>query len=288
MSNFAFPAMPTFHGSWQAIYFEPIVGSGERITIAVLAKSITGEYKVVRSMRSEIFECLYGINAPKVVSMVDLTIASISRQLELNKVTDDWVAPIDGVTLGQTHRASAQDINGILRQGLRFSASLSSLALDADRCEDEEVQPKRYTSKFSKTIKEKLEIINPSLVDSFNQKIKISESDALVTYGFMNDRYVTNFGLLVPSRLSASITTIKAKIFDIEALKRSNYLLKPLRYEVIIGTPSFEDPTLTDSAVLNLRNSLEMIEELADKDEIHIYRALDSDNAAHHIVKHAA
>lgn len=288
MNNFTFPAMPTYQGYWQAIYFEPIVGSGERITVGLLATSDSGEYRVIRSMRSELFECLYGINAPKVSSMVDLVISSVSRSLDSCGSIENWKSPIDGVILGSATRAFANDINGILKQGLRFSASLSTLALDAERDDTDEVQPRRYTAKFSKTIKEQLKVINPKLVDSFNQKIKLSDSDALTTYGFMNDKYVSNFGLLVPARLSASINTIKAKIYDIEALKKSNYLFRPLRFEVIIGTPSFDDPTLTDSAILNLKNSLELMEELADKDEINIYRATDSHSAASHVAKYAA
>lgn len=288
MSNLSFPSMPTYQGSWQAIYFEPIVGSGERITVGLLATSDLGDFKVVRAMRSEVFECLYGINAPKISSMVDLVVASVNSTLEAYGSMESWNSPIDGVILGESKRAFAHDINGILKQGLRFSASLGSLALEAERDDIDEVQPRRYTSNFSKKIQKQIEIIDRSLVNSFNQKIKISGSDALTTYGFMNDRYVSNFGVLVPTRLSASMNTIKAKIFDIEALKKSEYLMKPQRFEVIIGTPSFDDPTLTDQTIMNLRNSLEMVEEIADKDEIRIFRAVDSTMAAQHVSKYAA
>jgi hypothetical protein len=32
--DLVFPEMPTYQGYWQPIYFEPVVGSGERITVA--------------------------------------------------------------------------------------------------------------------------------------------------------------------------------------------------------------------------------------------------------------
>ncbi len=32
-----FPELPTYKGVWHPIYLEPIVGSGERVTVAVVA-----------------------------------------------------------------------------------------------------------------------------------------------------------------------------------------------------------------------------------------------------------
>lgn len=286
--SISFPEMPSYHGFWQSVYFEPIIGSGERITVGVLAVSNYGDAKVVRAMRSELFECLYGINAPKIINMIDLVISSIEIELTKFKTLEQWVSPIEGINLGQATLACDVDLNAILKQGLRFTASLSALSIDAEREDADEVQPKRYTSQFSSNIKDQLELINPRLTNCFNQKIKIAGSDALTAYGFINDRYVTNFGLLVPSRLSASMNIIKAKIYDIEALKKSNYCLKPERFEIIIGTPSFDDPTLSDATILRLKNSLELVEEIADKDEINIFRAINPITAAQHVARYAA
>jgi hypothetical protein len=285
---FTFPEMPAYKGYWQSVYFEPIIGSGERITVGVLAVGDFGDAKVVRAMRSELFECLYGINAPKIINMIDLVISSIENELTKYKTLEQWHSPIGGINLGKETLACDVDLNAILRQGLRFTASLSALSIDAEREDSYEVQPKRYTSQFSSNIKGQLKLIDPRLTNSFNLKIKISGSDALTTYGFMNDRYVTNFGLLVPSRLSASMNIIKAKIYDVEALKKSNYYLQPERFEIIIGTPSFDDPTLSDASILRLKNSLELVEEIADKDEINIFRATDPLSAAQHVAKYAA
>lgn len=283
-----FPEMPLYEGSWQPIYFEPVVGSGERVTIAVAAYGVTGEFQIIQSIRSELLECLYGINAPKIHSMIELILLSSRNYFKQYKTLDSWKPPFDGVFLGHVSRALDEDLPGILKQAIRFSSSLSSLALDAERDEEEELQPKRYSAKFSKNIQTELHSINSSLNDSFNQKVKVSGSDVLTTFGFMNDRYVSNFGLLVPTRMSGSLNSIKAKIFDIEALKKSSYLMVPERFEVIIGTPSFSDPTLSDKAVTRLKDTLEMVEEIALKEDICVFRAETAFAAAEHINKVAA
>ncbi|EIN5961132.1 hypothetical protein ACYVL9_002966 [Vibrio fluvialis] len=278
-----FPEMPEYKGAWQAIYFEPVVGSGERVTIAVAGFGVSGEFQIIQSIRSELLECLYGINAPRIRSMIDMVIQSSRAYYSREKTLKAWKAPIDGVFLGQLTQALDYDLTGILKQAIRFSSSLSSLALDAERDDEEEDQPKRYSAKFSKSIQTELYAINSALDDSFNQKIKVSESDVLTPYGFMNDRYVSNFGLLVPTRMSGSLNAIKARIFDIEALKKSNYLMKPQRFEVIIGTPSFSDPTLSDKSIIRLKDTLEMVEEIALKENINVFRAESALEAAKHI-----
>ena len=52
---------PLYQGAWQAIYMEPIVGSGEKITIAIMALGIDKkDTKVIQAIRPELIDCLYG------------------------------------------------------------------------------------------------------------------------------------------------------------------------------------------------------------------------------------
>ncbi|MFT4927515.1 MAG: hypothetical protein ACI8WB_003626 [Phenylobacterium sp.] len=285
--NLTFPEMPSYQGSWQSIYLEPVIGSGERITIATVAISASGEYKVIQAIGDELLDCLYGTHAIQMQNMIDLIISSLNNCLAEHGRLECWQAPIDGVILGQSSVALDTDLDGILRQAIRFTASLSALALDADRTDDE-LQPKKYAAQFAANIQEELRRINPSLLNAFNQKVKISQSDILTSFGFLNDRYVANFGLLIPTKMSVSLNSIKAKLFDIESLKKSNYLLMPNKFEVVIGIPALDDPTLSDKAIHRLRSTLEMVEELAFNENIAIYRAENAKSAAQHIIKFAA
>ncbi len=117
---------------------------------------------------------------------------------------------------------SDYDINGLLKQAIRFSASLNSLALEAERDENEE-EKRVYSDQWPRKILEETCLINDNLAKYFRKKIKISEAEILTTSGFLNERYASNFGLLAPTRLSASLNTIKAKLLDLETLKNHNY-----------------------------------------------------------------
>ena len=277
-----FPKMPSYRGVWAPVFLEPIVGSGERVTIAVIAISKNNEYKVIQAIRNELLDCLYGMNSVNIQDMIDFVIKSFHTTIKKNNTIDNWVSPFDGVILGKKVEAIDESLDGILRQAIRFSSSLSTLALDADR-NDDEVQPRRYAEQFSKNIQSELKLIKPWLLSSFNQRIKLSDAEIMTSYGFINDRYASNFGLLIPTRMSVSLNSVKAKLFDLEKLRKSQYLMKPTTIEVIIGTPYLEDPTLTDKSVERLKSSLEMIEEFAYKEDIKVFRAESAKVAAEHI-----
>lgn len=137
-----FPVIPSYSGHWRTIYLEPIIGSGERIAIVVFAIGSDRRLKVAQSIRVELLDCLYGLQAGNIQSMIDWIILSLHDAYKSKGNLDNWIPPFGGVTCGAFIEAADHDIDGILKQAVRFTASLSNIALDADRTEEEE-EPKR-------------------------------------------------------------------------------------------------------------------------------------------------
>lgn len=282
-----FPTSPEYKGSWFSIYLEPIIGSGEKITVAVIAIGADKQYRVIQAIRPELLDCLYGSQASQMQSMIDWIIESASTEIQSNETINTWSPPFDGVKLGKEYDAADENIEGILKQAIRISASLSTLALDADR-EDDEEQPKRYTENWTKSISEEVKLIAPHFASNFNKRLQVSDTKIFTSYGFLTDNYVSNFGLLVPSRLSASLNAMKAKLFDLESLQKSHLLIKPQKYEIIIGTPAYDDPTLSDRAINRIQDTIEMVKELAQAENINLVQAQNAKQAAKHLYDVAA
>ena len=282
-----FPDSPSLKGVWHAIYLEPIIGSGERITVAVAAITSGSEFSVVQAIRSELLDCLYGTQAENIQNMINWLLSSAREFIKSSGNLDGWRAPFEGVVCTAATLASDSSIDGILKQAIRFSASLSTLSLDADRHEDDQ-QPRKYTSRWATHIADELKLINPHLMSSLKYKISIGGSGIQTTFGFFNDRYVSNFSLLMPLNLSSSLTLVKAKILDLENLKKSPMLIKPEKFELIIGVPSFSDPTLSDRSLINLRKNIELVNELAGQEGITVFSADNASKAAQRIHDFAA
>lgn len=185
-----FPESPSYKGVWHAIYLEPIVGSGERITVAVAAISSQSEFNVIQAIRSELLDCLYGIQSQNIQNMINWLIKSASKYIQATGGLEGWKAPFEGVVCTEATQASDNNIDGVLRQAIRFSASLSTLSLDADRDSDDQ-QPKKYASRWATNIADELRGINPHLTSYLKQKIKIGDSGIQTTFGFLNDRYAS-------------------------------------------------------------------------------------------------
>lgn len=281
-----FPKAPAYKGVWHAIYLEPIVGSGERVTVAVAAIASQSEFNVIQAIRSELLDCLYGTQSQNIQNMINWLIESATDCIKVAGCLDNWDVPFEGVICSDPVQALDGNIDGILRQAVRFSASLSTLSLDADR--DDDQQPKTYSSRWATSIAEELRVINPQLTSFLKQKIKIGDTRIQTSFGFLNSSYASNFALLVPSNLSSSLTTVKAKILDLETFQKSQFLTKPEKYEIIIGTPSYSDPTLSDKSLSNLKNNIEFIKEIAAQEKIQVFNTDNACEAAKHISESAA
>lgn len=282
-----FPPLPLYKGVWGSIQIEPIIGSGEKITIAVCAVGEDGDYRVVQSLSDELLELLYRNHKNNMADLINVITSSLSIYLALNKDISNWEPPMSGVVIGKVSLALDVDIEGIIDQGLRFSSSFSDL-LENNVPNTSSSDRKRIYTRFSNNILKQVADIDPTLTESFNRRVRVADSDVKTSFGFLNDKYASNFGLLTPNNLSSSLNNIKARIFDIEALKKSGLLFKPETYEVIVGTPSFDDPTLSDKLLHRLKNTFEMVEEIADKDDIRIFRVSGAQEAADRIIKFAA
>ncbi|MGI2030247.1 hypothetical protein [Endozoicomonas acroporae] len=283
-----FPPPPNYNGVWQALYLEPIVGSGEKITVAIAAVGNNSEFSVIQAIRPELLECLYGNKSVHMQNMIDWLVKSAQNKISKSGDLDKWTPPFDGVIMGSPVEAKDENIDGILKQAIRFSASLSSLSLDADREEEEPQQPKKYTERWAKSINDELKLINPSLTSFFEKRAKVYDVNIQTTYGFLNEKYVANFGVLVPVRLSSSLTTVKAKILDLEAFKKTNMLAKPEKFEIIIGIPNYKDPTLSDKSINKIKENMDLICEIAHQKEIDVFHTSRADTAAVHLNQVAA
>ncbi|MFP2422199.1 hypothetical protein ACLEXA_11755 [Pseudescherichia vulneris] len=283
-----FPSKPVYHGKWWAISFEPIVGSGERINAIVVAKGDDGRHDVIQSIRDDVLDALYGIKSDGIKDMLSWVRQSIISHITDNNDVDSWASPISGFKVSKSAQALDDNLSGIFRQAIRLSASLGTLSLEAERDEEDEQVGQKQTEQWATRIFDESKILNPALNGYFGSRVRLSGVNVHTKFGFYNDIYASNFGLIVPSRLSASINTIKAKVYDLESLKKSSMVLKPETVDIIVGIPSFDDPTIPQKTVEKMRSHQDEMTELASKEGINFIPVHSAKQAAERIALKAA
>lgn len=286
-----FPELPTFKGEWRAIQLEPIIGSGERITVAISALGQNGEHKAIQAIRTDLLECLYGEKAKEMSDMISLILQSLkSQHANLN----EWVAPFEGVAISPPQQTISKDINGILRQAIQFSASLSSLALAVEHNEESQSnQVKKENTRWANAVKALVVNRNPALSRYFDAQYQATEKSPIKSkLSFASPNYVANVGTLQPTRLSPSVQSLKSKILDIEIFKNDTPPLfqdNLIRKEIIVGMPDLEtDITLSPRSIQTIKNYTELLQEISHKQNILLHTVHSHQQAANRIIEMTA
>lgn len=283
-----FPIKPMYHGKWWAVSFEPIVGSGERINAIVVARGDDGRHDVIQSIRDDVLDSLYGMKSDSIKDMLSWVKQSILMHIANDSDLDSWISPVSGFEVIKSARALDDNLPGIFRQAIRLTSSLGTLSLEAERSEEDEQSGQKQTEQWATRIFDESSILCPSLNGFFGTRVRLSGVNVYTKFGFYNDKYASNFGLIVPSRLSASINTIKAKVYDLESLKKSSMVLKPETVDIIVGIPSFDDPTIPQKTVDKMRSHQDEMTELASKEGINFISVHNAKQAAERIALKAA
>lgn len=277
-----FPSAPALTGYWQAIYLEPIVLSGERITIACAAYTLN-EAEVSQCISEQLLNCLYGKKAPQIQNMIKWVVESAKAELNKNGCLSEWVPPFAGVITGKKIKAHDDSLNGLLNQAFRMTASLSQIAMDAE-AEDDEAVPSKQDQQWPNSIMDNIRLTNPLLVKHFKQTVPLT-NNSKVKYGFMNGSCAINFGLIVPTRLSSTIQIAKAKIFDLQLLKNFYGLMPVTNCSIILGIPRSDDPYVTTNMQSRIMEQIKNIKDQADKDGIKLASVHSAQEAAEQVIK---
>lgn len=284
----SFPTLPQYTAIWTPIYFEPIINSGERITIGLIAfNEAKNDKKVIKTVKYELLECIYGLQAVNINDLIDITIKSIEFFLDTSIDVKNWNPPMQGVYLGTLKEASDYSLSGIFKQALIQSSSLGSLAMLSNHGEDD-IKTKKHNDTWAQSIFTKVLNIDNKYKSNIRRKIEIGTTGTKTTYHFMTNSYVSNMGMIFPHRLSSSINIIKAKLLDLETLYKSNYIFKPTNYELIFGIPSKDDPLITKKTMESIYGWVEHLNEIASKENISIFTSDSNDDIAEHLIESAA
>lgn len=258
------PELPAYKAMWAPIYFEPIMGSGEKFTVAVVAIAENGEFKIHQSIRPHVVKAMYGNNSDQFNSLIELIISNLAMHLS-NKNLTSWCAPMQGVTLGKIKQTYSTDIIGVLRQAVTLTASLSSLDFFSN---DEENEQYSSDNTWAKLVKEAVVTKYSNFECFFNKQFKVATEARAAKIFFLSDQTAINTERLRPSNISTDLDRNKARLLDLFAVKDHDSLFKRNTHELIVYKPLNDDPTYSKQQMKRLSDALLTLEEVGDKHSI--------------------
>jgi len=247
-----FPSFPKYEADWAPIYLEPIVQSGERLTIAVVAKSSTGVDGCL-AISDKALKCLYGASAAGMQKMMEL---ALNRALEFAETgfEGSFSAGIHGISVGKTRKGLGVNMKHILQQACSLTSSLSSVHSDAIEEEDAEDDPIVYEQNLGQLrsdIQERVLGTLPGLRDRFNLPLHTQAMQgARGNLFFSGNKMVASLAKIKPSNhISRHVDGAKSRLWDLHFVKHKMADAPQNKCTLFIWTPKSLDRF--DRALIN-------------------------------------
>lgn len=121
-----FPDWPTYRARYARVVWEPVLGSGERLTALIGARGADGRIKVIQAIRPAVLEAAFGARSANACGLLRLVGESLGDHLKRCGEFTGWTPPLDGFWVEAPVDALGDDLDGVLRQAIRLRAAFGS------------------------------------------------------------------------------------------------------------------------------------------------------------------
>lgn len=181
LSNLVFPQSPPVFAEWQPVFLEPIVNSGERITILIIVKDADGKFHINRTIDEVLLKSLYTNKSNQINGLIEYLANIISK-------SPNWEIPFEGIYPGEWYKAADFSLEGILKQALSLTSSLSTYANHLE----ETLKPSiRNNNRWLEDVRDLVVNSNPALATNFDREVAVAKNISY-KYSFKYKSFVAN------------------------------------------------------------------------------------------------
>ena len=106
-----FPKLPIYIYSWRSIQYDPMLGTDEHITLAVIVKGKDGSLVVDRLVPELKLKQIFNAKHGRLLNnQLNICVASAKSYFSSRSLAEDWQPPLDCFLLGKTRNSVAADL----------------------------------------------------------------------------------------------------------------------------------------------------------------------------------
>jgi len=268
------PTLAATVGKWRAVYWEPVMATGERLCFAILTEW-QGRRAATGVLSADHLAAMYGASGPKAAALLERAVRLLDASLKEASI-EQVSPPFSGVFLGPAEVAHSNDLAGVLQVAKIMSSSLATLS-DPDTADmaDEAVETRQPVKHFQTRVRHLVIARRPDLANCFAKEASLSGARRPVKFGFLSTDLVAHFGLLPTTAIRAHVRTARGLFAELSmAHKQSG-----IKATLILGHPPLESATLGNNERSALRDYLQDLTAEALQFGVEL-AAADNDNAA--------
>lgn len=263
----------TVKARWAPIFLSPVLGSPERLVVAVAAVSEEG-FHVETANALKRLECLYGRAAETALFATEVALEELRTGLASRgpAALTEGALVFSGVTIGEVTDGEARTVEDLARAWMKALSSL--YRFDQPDAHGEAVVNLEQAvadmpDRLPVLVLDHVKMFAPPLTHFFSEEIRLHRRRrtrsriAGISIDYAGSQFVANFATLQASARAHSVDRIKRKMFDLKVKRDEDHSLFGQRaHEMIIFTPSFDSPLINERQVDRLDEALE---ELTDQ-----------------------
>lgn len=269
----AFPQpVRTVRARWAPIYLSPIMGSPERLVVAVAVASERGFHLEAANALKRL-ECLYGPSAETALFAIEVATEELTTALAASgpSALTEGTLVFSGVTVGQVLEGEARTEKDL---AITWMNALSSLYRTNEPMNEErgvvDLDPTRASQpdRLPVLVLDHVRTVAPPLIEYFSDEIRshrrrrATSGIAGINIDYAGSKYVANFATLQVSTRAHSVDRIKRKMFDLKVRRDADHgLFEPRTHEMIVFTPPLDSPLITEGQRSRLDEALEDLTE---------------------------
>lgn len=287
LDHLHFPPRSTYQALGAPVLIEPVVGSGERICVAVVALGSNGEHRVIQTIRENTAKCMLGEASERFLALVGRSIESLHMHLTNEKQLNTWIPPFGGVYLGDIQTGHVADLTMMLRTTARNHSFLLNMG-DFLAVEESTADESPLSDRWFSMVKDATLSLRPEFSTRFNRQFKLTKGSQ-TRFDYAGQDLASNFGRIIPGHgISALVKTAKSKLWDLEALREStsNDLFPSFKhFELVLFRPLSTDPTYSTKEIERLEEAMLELEETGDRQELRVVGVTTAELAAQRIIQ---
>ena len=278
-----YPTLPDYGLSWRSIQVEPILHSGERITIGTVVKGEDQALIAARLIPVLKLKKIYGEKfGRRIGDALKLCVDAAEEFYSLNPLSSGWTPPLEGFYLGKENSTLANDIEDGLLVSAMHSSSFS-VALNAEKAKTANKSELTAPEDWRRQIIEAVKMDRHDFDHCFQRRFPIRGSGVPFKFDFISENYAAHFDAISESgNFQHALVRAQSKLWQLDRLRDGDTLFKPALCELLLKIPIGNiDSAEVDDFVGELKYE-------ASKRDLGLYTSNSSVEAAHHLIEHAA